>query len=275
MSGLFFSFEPIPNTMLLMLTMMTASQFFFYLLLLVLGLDVLAGLGIGTLFFLKSSGDRRSNACYGLLLIVFGLTLLHNICIMSGVFERWPQLYFLPIYYTLAFPPLLFWYVKLGLYPNYVLRWSDIKHFLLPAGQLLFFMLLFFMPVEFKSHYGRRFYNPFFGAFEQLIYLSTFFAYLYFAARYVRQKRRHVPDRQALKQVFYMRTLVRVLFVLFCIHIVLVITDFVSFELLNINLRSVKPYAALGALSFAALLLWLCIYGFQVLLWGRRIFGKT
>ena len=43
-----------------------------------------------------------------------------------------------------------------------------------------------------------------------------------------------------------------------------IIADFISFELLNINLRSVKSYAAFGMLSFAALLFWLGLYGIQV-----------
>jgi len=36
----------------------------------------------------------------------------------------------------------------------------------------------------------------------------------------------------------------------------------------------VKPYVALGMLSFAALGYWMGTYGFQVLFWGRKVFGK-
>lgn len=64
------------------------------------------------------------------------------------------------------------------------------------------------------------------------------------------------------------------LFFLFVIHAVFVITDFICYEFLGINLRSVRPYVALGMLSFAALAFWLGTYGFQVLVWGRKVFGK-
>ena len=126
--------------------------------------------------------------------------------------------------------------------------------------------------LEFKSQFGRHFYNPFYGAFEQFLYLSTFFAYMYFAYRYIRQKRRHIKDGIEAKKILYLKYLVQILFVLFFVHSVFVVWDFFSYEFLNINLRTVRPYAALGALSFAALLFWLGIYGVQVLLWGKRLF---
>ncbi|MBK8654343.1 MAG: hypothetical protein IPN20_10655 [Haliscomenobacter sp.] len=71
--------------------------------------------------------------------------------------------------------------------------------------------------------------------------------------------------------VRYLSKLVQVLFILFCVHTVFVLTDFISYELMHINLRAVKPYAAFGILSFAALVLWLSTYGFQVLVWGRKV----
>lgn len=253
---------------------MSLDQLLFYLLMLVLGAGVLQAVGIGGLFFFKRSGEKRANLFYGLLLITFGLTLLHNIFVITGFYTRFPSAVFLPIYYTLAFPALLFYYVKLNLYPAYHFRRSDIKHFILPMGQLLFFVIIFFTAVEYKSQLGRQFYNPFFGAFEQLLYLVSFFAYLYFARRYVLQKQKNLRHRAELRKIFYLRLLIRVLFILFCVHTVFVVADFVCYEFFGINLRIVKPYAALGALSFAALLYWLGIYGFQVLFWGRRVFGK-
>lgn len=253
---------------------MDVSRLLFYLLVGILSIGVLQGLTIGGLFFFKQSGEKRANYFYGLLLITFALTLLHHIFTMTGLFERYPGLYFLPIYYTLAFPTLLFYYVKLNLYPAYQFQWTDGKHFILPAGQFLFFISVFFTTVAYKSELGRQFFNPFYGALEQLLYLTTFFAYLYFSWRYIRRKHGTVRERQELRQVLYLKVLVKMLFLLFCVQTVFVVSDFIIFELFSINLRSVRLYAALGVLSFAALLFWLGIYGFQVLFWGRRVFGR-
>lgn len=256
---------------------MNLDSLLYYLLLLALIGAVLFGLGVGVLFFFKRSGEKRANLFFGALLLAFSLTLLHNVLVFLDFYEQHPGWKFLPIYYTLSFPPLLFYYVKLNCYPSYQLRWTDIKHFILPLMQFLYFFGMFLTPVSFKSQFERIFYNPFFGAFEQFLYLVTFFFYLYFAYRYVLQRRRQLqgqqpPDPWKIKRIIYLEKLLQILFLLFCIHTVFVISDFISYEFFNINLRAYRPYAALGALSFAALVYWLSIYGTQVLIWGRKVF---
>jgi hypothetical protein len=251
---------------------MDLNTVLFYLLILVLAGVVLHSLVVGPAFLVSRAGERRANICFGLLLITFGLTLLHNIFTFTDFYARYPQLRFLPIYFTLAFPPLLFFYVKLNLYPIYRLRWTDGKYFLLPFFQVLYFIGMFFADESLKDWVDRQFYNPFYGAFEQALYLGTFLAYMYFAYRYVRRKRSRLQSRQEAKKVVYLEKMLQVLFVLFGIHALFVLADFSFYEFLGINLRSNKPFAALGALSFAAVLLWLSMYGFQVLVWGRQYF---
>ena len=123
-------------------------SFLYYLLLLMLGSGVLASMGIGALFFLKRSGVKRANFFYGLLLICIGGTLLHNIIYVVGFYDSHPSWKFFPIYFTLSIPTLLFYYVKLSLYPAYRLRGTDIKHFLLPVAQWLFFLSVFLRPLS-------------------------------------------------------------------------------------------------------------------------------
>ena len=232
---------------------MIESRYLFYLLIFVLSVGVLQALTVGALFFFRRAGGKLANQFFGLLLITFGLTLLHNVFNMTGFYDRYPSLYFAPIYFTLAFPTLLFYYVKLSLYPAYKLRWTDAKHFLLPFGQIIFFLVLFIFPVEFKSQFGRHFYNPFYGAFEQFLYLSTFFAYMYFAFRYIRQKRRHIKDRIEGKKVLYLKYLVQILFILFFIHSVFVVWDFFSYEFLNINFAYRPALCCIGSFVFCCI----------------------
>ena len=240
--------------------------------LLILLIAVFQGIAVGSLYFLKRSGGRKANFFYGFLLISFALTLLHNIFLFTAFYERFPQFTFFPLYFTLAFPTLLFYHVKFSLYPNYRFRWTDLKHFILPVGQFIFFVAIFLSTLEVRNNMYRHFYNPFYGGIEQAIYLTTFFAYLYFAFRYVRQKQRTVRNRKEQKKAAYLSNLLKILFILFAIHAMFIVGDFISYEFLDVNLKSLKPYAALGALSFAALLFWLSLYGFQVLIWGRKLF---
>ena len=243
----------------------------YYLLAAVLLGTVLQALCIGGLYFFKQSGEKRANVLYGLLLLAMGSTLLHYVLLMVGAPQRFPVLHFLPLYFTLSFPPLLFYHIKINLYPEYRFRLTDAKHWVLPLGQFLYFVILFFSPLPGKADLGRQFYNPFYGALETALYLATFFLYLYFGRRYLVEKRTHLRSKREAQLVRYLRRLVQVLFLLFCAHAVFVLTDFISYEFLQVNLRAVKPYAALGILSFAAMLAWLGIYGFQVLVWGRKV----
>ena len=86
---------------------MIESRYLFYLLVFVLSLGVLQALTIGALFFFRKAGGKLANQFFGLLLIAFGMTLLHNIFNMTGFYNRYPSLYFAPIYYTPCFPHLI------------------------------------------------------------------------------------------------------------------------------------------------------------------------
>lgn len=246
----------------------------YYVLLLLLSGGVLSSMGVGGLFFFKRSGVKRANLFLGVLLICIGGTLLHNILYVVGFYHSYPSLKFFPIYFTLAVPSLLFYHVKLSLYPSYRIRLSDMKHFFLPLAQWLFFWQIFLQQSVDKEGIGRNFYNPFYGGLEQAIYLVSFFAYLYFSYRYVVQRRTGSLNIREGRKVWYLSKLLKGLFVLFGIHTAFVLTDFFCYEFLYINLRSVRIYAGLGALSFAALVYFLSAYGFQLLFWGRKIFGN-
>ncbi len=245
----------------------------FYGLLFILIVGILQGLGIGGLYFLKRSGEYRANRALGFLLITFALTLLHNVLVITDFFDHKPSWKFLPIYFTLSFPTLVFLHVKLSLYPAYKMQWSDAKHFLLPLSQVTYFLILFFSSTEYKSSIDRGFYNPFFGAFEQLLYIIFFFAYLYFSKKYIdRRKSAGKLSSGQSKRVFYLEKLIQIFLVLFAIHTLFILVDFFSYEFLGVNLRRLKIYAGLGILSFAALVFWAGLYGFQTLIWGRKLF---
>ena len=252
---------------------MSQHSIYFYGIIAIMGLAGLTAAGTGGLFFVRRVGEKRANAFFGCLLIAFGLTQWHNVLTLMDFYETHPQWRFLPIYFTLSFPVLLFYYVKLSLYPTYRFQRTDIKHFVLPVSQWLFFCLVLIQPLKQKLIAGRGFYNPFYGALEQAIYLGTFFAYMYFAYRYIRQKRKHIRGKKEAWRVLYLDKLVKILFILFSGHTLLVVTDFAAYEFINVNMRAFKPYAAFSVLSFTAIVGWLSAYGGQVLIWGKRIFA--
>ena len=245
---------------------------YFYALLAVLVVGSIQSIMLGILYFMKNSGVRKANFFYSLLLIGFGLTLLHNIGVITGFFSHYPALLYLPVYYTLSLPVFIFFYVKLNLYPNYKIRSTDLKHFFLPVSQLIFFIVLFFSGTDLQEQFNRNFYNPLFGAFEQLLYIISFFAYLYFSRRYIQTKKAELSKDGMSKSILYLEKFIQVLFYLFCLHTFFLLIDFFSYEFFNINLRDSKPFAGISIMSFAALVYWISLYGFQTLIWGKKIF---
>lgn len=244
---------------------------YYYLLLLVMVGTQLLAFAIGFLFFFKRSGSKRSNAFFGSLLILFSLTLLHYILIYTEIYNSIQEIQFLPIYFTLSLPVFFFYHIKLLLFPQYKLRWTDAKHFLLPLGQVIYFGITFLSEQRFEGDFGRKDQNLFYGALEQFLYLISFYAYLYFSYRYVQAKKRVARSVVTLKRIWYAEKLIQIFFLLFSVHALFMLTDYFAFQFMHINLRANRVFAALGVLSFVALILCLGTYGFQVLIWGRRL----
>ena len=236
----------------------------YWFVLLTLIVSILTGLTIGSSFIIRPKSDKRPDLFFGGLLVTLALTLTHNLMVHTGVFLRNPKLLFLPVYYTLWFGPLYFYFVKLKLYPQYQLRWSDAKHLILPLGQLLFLLFNFFNTAETKSAIGRNFFSPFYGGVEMLLYITSFFGYLYFAYRYIKSKRAEVraaTDKSEGRKVAWLQRMSKVLFILFWINATYIFTDFLSYEILGINLHLLKGFDYIGSLSFASLLGWLAFNG--------------
>lgn len=257
------------------MTELILQHWSYYLLLSLLGLGVAGSLPIGFLQFFKRSGDRRANLFLGSLLIAAGLSLLHNILVSTSFYDYRPGLRYLPVYFSLLLPTLLFYYVKLSAYPSYRMRWTDLKHFVLPLFQWIFFWIVFLREPARKLQWEDSFYNPFYGGFEKGLFLVLMVAYLYFAFRYVRHRQREITRSRLPRKLWYLRNFVKGLFVLFAIHATFLLGGFAARHLFRVHLDTVAIYAALGALSFAGIVYWLTVYGFQVLVWGRRVFGAS
>lgn len=236
--------------------------FAYWVVLLSLVSGAIGGLLIGFYYLFRGNADKRPDLFFGSLLICLALTLVHNLMIHTDQFYKFPELYFLPVYFTLAFGPLWFYFVKIKLLPQYKFRWTDAKHLMLPIGQFIYFTFWFFQPD--KHEWGRQFWSPFYGGFEMLLYIGTFISYLYFGYRYLRFKRAEVrknPNTQEGRKVAWIQRMSKVLFVLVAINATYIFVDFFSYELLGINLHLLLGFEYIGSLSFSALLIWLAFNG--------------
>ncbi|MEO0731702.1 MAG: hypothetical protein AAFZ52_02630 [Bacteroidota bacterium] len=232
-----------------------------------------AAISIGGAFFLKRSGEQRANRLYGTLLILGGFTQLHFLLDFLGWLETYPILRYLPIYYSLWLPVLLFSHVKISLYPRYRFRWTDLKHLSLPIGQTVYFILIFLIPAL-RHEGGRSFYNPFYGGVEQALFLAGWPLYVFFSALYLRRKRRQLRRRSLPRLQWYLRKLLKGCLLFILAYAILAGADFLATKYYWADLRAQPWYKSVQALSYTVLLLWLCVYGGQVLVWGRKLIAQ-
>lgn len=232
----------------------------------ILALGVLQGLFIGGIFLIKRTGNQKANTFFGGLLIVFSLALLNNLLFHTHFYEQHQQFWLLPIWLTLSFGPLLFYYVKFTLFPTYKLRRSDSKHFILPIWQLSFYLSIALQSSEFKMRIWTKFIQPYYGVVEGGLFLISFFGYLLLAYRYVRYKQQILEKRGykwELKKVNWIRRVLKMLLVLTCINAVYVLANFASYQFFQINLYANPVFTWSINLTFAAMLYWLGFTAFN------------
>ena len=224
---------------------------------------------VGASFIFRKSKTKRADYFFAAFQFAFGLTTLHHLFILKGIYSSHPGLLFVPVYFTLSLGALLFFSVKFWLFPNYRFVGTDAKHFVFPVGQFLYFLLIFlFTDVAFRHGLGRKFYSPFYGGLEMALYIASFYGYQFGAYRYIRYKLptfQNQDDSRQLHETLYLRKLLRVMVILFWVNSAYIVTDFVMYELLRLNMHNLRGFTRFGELSFAAMAGWAGWIGWKLL----------
>ncbi len=232
-----------------------------------MAVGVLAGVAVGVIFVFRRIGNQKSNLFFAALLFAFGLSLLNIIFIGKGMQEYYPKLQLLPLRFTLALGPCFFYFVKFSLFPSYELRRTDFKHFLLPLWQLSFYLIVGFRSVEFKSQFGEAFMQPFYRDFEQVLFLITFWTYLFLAYRYIRYRlallrRQNYPWQ--IQKMMWLRRVVRITVLLIAGYSFYFLSDFVGYHFFRLNFHNTSWFTYTGDLFFTGIVLWLSYAGFRI-----------
>jgi hypothetical protein len=222
---------------------------------------------VAAVFLLRKNANKRADFVFAALLLTYALTALHHIFILKGVYQANPSLTALPLYFTLSFGVLLFFSVKLRLFPKYKFEGSDLKHALLPFGQFAYFFGAFLLT---DGLLVRRFYSPFYGGLEMALYIFTFYAYQFAAYSYIRFQvsslRKKQEGGQPMYEALVLRRMLRVMLLLFWVNSAYIVTDFVLYELLKLNMHDFRGFTRFGDLSFAAMAGWIGLTGVQLLM---------
>jgi AraC-like DNA-binding protein len=137
--------------------------------LLLLG-SISQGLLLALLLIIRKK-NRLANRLLGILLVGFSLWLLDGFFVIGGIYQQDPDFYFLPIFYSFSFGPLLYFYVRSLVNADFRFGRTSLLHFLpvvVQAGLYGFLTLQsyefrrwFWMEVHLPVTYGLEFFLTF------------------------------------------------------------------------------------------------------------------
>jgi AraC-like DNA-binding protein len=117
-----------------------------------MSITLLVGALYGLLFaalLLASPSNRVANRFLALLMLAFVLRMVPYIIGFAGYYDAYPWLSFAPYNVSLAFGPLLYFYVRSLSQPTLPQGWG--WHFAPVATQFAYYCIIFAQPLEFKN----------------------------------------------------------------------------------------------------------------------------
>ncbi|MEM1325652.1 MAG: hypothetical protein AAGI23_06855 [Bacteroidota bacterium] len=223
-------------------------------------LSVLCGLAACIHQFIRQSGTLKANNSLAFLLLTFSLSVFNVLLLRTRFFGTYEHLYQMPLWFTLSFGPLFFYYVKYKLFPAYRFRPSDLKHLILPFVQVVMVITISVQPTDSQYFTWKNFIRPYYGPTEYGVFLSTSFLYAIFAYRYIRYRLAQLHKKGTVWEIdtaMSLRHLVKRLTILAAIYTFFALTDFTAFHFLNKDLQDVNGYTFFGDLAMSAMLIWL------------------
>jgi AraC-like DNA-binding protein len=160
-----------------------------------MSITLLVGALYGGLFAVLLWWTRRNqlaNRFLAMLLIVIAMQLFPYIIGYAGFYDKFPWLSYLPYEASLAFGPLLFFYMRsLSAIPVAKDWWL---HFLPVAIQVAYYCIIFPFPLEFKNAWDTNVHVPFVVPIEQAATFVSIGAYWWFSFRHYRAYQAWLTD---------------------------------------------------------------------------------
>jgi AraC-like DNA-binding protein len=138
--------------------------------------------------------NRASNRFLALLMVAIALWVLDGFFRVSGLYRQNAELYFSPIYYSLGFGPLLYFYVRSLV--NHGFRWRPRYwgHFLPVLAQAGLYWWLRFQPYAVRNDFWAHVHRPFTYRLEFTGTWVSLMVYLFLSLRLLRQYSRWLED---------------------------------------------------------------------------------
>ena len=138
--------------------------------------------------------NRLSNRFLALLMLSIALWLLDGFFRVAGLYGQNANLYFSPIYYSLAFGPLLYFYVRSLVNHGFRWRWRYWAHFGPVLVQAGLYWWLRFQPYAARNDFWQQVHRPVTYRLEFMGTWLSLMVYLVLSLRLLRQYSRWLED---------------------------------------------------------------------------------
>lgn len=160
---------------------------------LVLAFLIAQGISSSALLLLIQ-GNRVANRFLSALLLLFALWICDAFFRVSGIYGQNPNYYFLPIYFSLAFGPLIWMYTRSLTTPDFRAGRAWAWH-LLPAGlQFGFYLFLQTRDYAYRRWFWMEIHQPVTYDLELVLSLVSLSAYLVLGLRQIRRYQRRIEN---------------------------------------------------------------------------------
>jgi AraC-like DNA-binding protein len=119
---------------------------------LILGIIISASFFAAVLLWF-STQNKQSNRFLALLIFAIALWLIDHFLRIAGIYGQNPNLYFLPIFYSFAFGPLIYFYVRNLVNQKFIFRRKEYLHFVPVFFQGALYIFLTSKDYSFKNWY--------------------------------------------------------------------------------------------------------------------------
>jgi len=122
--------------------------------------------------------NHNANRILAILVMLFSLWLCDTFFRVSGIFDQYSNFYFIPIYYSLAFGPLIYFYTKALTENKFSLNNKHLLHFIPVILQMCFYTFLQTQGNEFRIWFWQEIHQPYTYNLEFILSFLSFLFYL-------------------------------------------------------------------------------------------------
>ena len=158
------------------------------------GIIISQGIYAGVLLLIDNK-NQYANKFLGLLCILSSLWLVDSFLRISNSYHTNPDLYFMPIFYSFAFGPLIYLYTNAVTNKAFTFTKKHVYHFIPVLIQALFYIVLFWSSYSFKRWYWLEIHKPITYDLEFNLTLVSLSLYSFYSIRKVVQYQKWIKNQ--------------------------------------------------------------------------------